>query len=221
MTSEPGDAPPIRPRGRMLPIGAALGAVVLLGCVGVLYGMKGPGKEGAVECRAAVSAKARLDPLVHGEMAALALLPTGRLVPALAFDGPNGEPKTLADFKGRTVLLNLWATWCIPCRKEMPALDRLQAKLGGPDFQVVAVNIDTARLDRPKAFLHETGVTSLPLYTDSTANVFQVLRADGQALGLPTTVLVDRNGCELGAMAGPAAWDSPDAEKLIEAAKQS
>ena len=220
MTQEPSAYRPA-PRPQRARIGVAAGAVAVLGSFGVLYGMRGLGKEGPTECRTTGSPHTRLDPLVHGEVAALALGSSGRLVPGLSFQGPDGQAKTLADFKGRTVLLNLWATWCIPCRKEMPALDRLQAKLGGPDFQVVAVNIDTARLDRPKAFLQDIGVANLPLYTDSTAKVFQVLRADGQALGLPTTVLVDKNGCELGVMAGPAEWDSPDAEKLIEAAKQS
>jgi thiol-disulfide isomerase/thioredoxin len=221
MTERTSPAPP-DPRRRWGRGGlAAVGLLVVFGGVVLLYGMGGIGKKAPAECRAAADTVARLDPLIHGEVAALALSRPVRLVPALSFAGPDGSPKTLADFKGRTVLLNLWATWCVPCRKEMPALDKLQAKLGGADFQVVAVNIDTARLDRPKAFLHDTGVTSLPLYTDATANVFQVLRQDGQALGLPTTLLVDRNGCELGAMAGPAEWDSPDAEKLIEAAKQS
>ena len=199
--------------------GAAL--VVLLGGAAVLYGTGGLRKETPAVCNGAVATVARLDPMIHGEVAALALSRPVRLVPALAFKDAEGKPKTLADFRGRTVLLNLWATWCVPCRKEMPALDRLQATLGGDDFQVVAVNIDTARLDRPKQFLADAGVTHLPLYTDSSAAAFQVLRSDGQALGLPTTLLIDRNGCQIGDLAGPAEWDSPEARALIEAAKQT
>ncbi len=203
-------------RVRALALGAPLGLVVVLGS---LYAMGTFGKATPVACQASAATAARLDTLVHGDVAALGLERDGRLAPALAFKGPDGASVTLADFKGRTVLLNLWATWCIPCRKEMPALDRLQAKLGGPDFQVVAVNIDTARLDGPKTFLHDAGVTALPLYTDPTAGVFQVLRTQDKALGLPTTILVDRNGCEIGSMAGPAAWDSADAQALLTAAK--
>jgi len=124
----------------------------------------------------------------------------------------------LADFRGRTVLLNLWATWCVPCRKEMPALDALQAKLGGDRFQVVAVNIDQRNLDKPKAWLEEVGIKRLGYYADPSAKVFQDLKAIGKAVGMPTTLLIDPNGCELGVLAGPAEWASDDAVKLIEAA---
>ena len=216
------DASPIPPaparKGRTSLL-AGLAILAVAAVLGVVYAMGGAGKAAPTACKDTPATAARLDPLARGEVAALALQHTARAVPALAFKAADGTPKTLADFKGRTVLLNLWATWCIPCRKEMPALDRLQAKLGGPDFQVVAVNIDTARLDRPKLFLADAGIAHLPLYVDSTAGVFQTLRTDGQALGLPTTLLVDPNGCEIGVMAGPADWGSADAEALIQAAK--
>jgi len=114
--------------------------------------------------------------------------------------------------------LNLWATWCVPCRKEMPALDALEGKLGNDKFQVVAVNIDTRNLDKPKAWLQEIGVKRLGYYADSSAKVFQDLKAVGRAFGMPTTLLVDAKGCELGVLAGPAEWASEDAIKLVEAA---
>jgi thiol-disulfide isomerase/thioredoxin len=116
------------------------------------------------------------------------------------------------------VLLNLWATWCVPCRKEMPALDALQRRLGGPGFEVVAVNIDTRDPDKPKAFLKEVGVDQLAYYADPDAKTFQDLKAIGHAFGMPTTLLVDPHGCELGTIAGPAEWASDDAVKLIQAA---
>ena len=116
------------------------------------------------------------------------------------------------------MLLNLWATWCVPCRKEMPALDALQAKLGSDKFEVVAVNIDTRNLDKPKTWLKEVGVKRLGYYADPSAKVFQDLKAIGKAFGMPTTLLVDPQGCELGTLAGPAEWASDDAVKLIEAA---
>ena len=130
----------------------------------------------------------------------------------------DGKALTLADFKGRTVLLNLWATWCVPCRKEMPALDRLQAKLGGPDFEVVAVNIDTRDPDKPRNFLKDANLTRLGYFTDDKAKVFQDLKSVGRALGMPTSVLVDGKGCEIATIAGPADWASEDAVKLISAA---
>jgi hypothetical protein len=100
----------------------------------------------------------------------------------------------------------------------MPALDKLEGKLGGPDFQVIALNIDTARLDRPKAFLNEVGVKNLTYYADPSADSFEALRVAGKALGLPTSLLIDARGCELSVIAGPANWDSDDAIKAIRAA---
>jgi thiol-disulfide isomerase/thioredoxin len=106
----------------------------------------------------------------------------------------------------------------VPCRKEMPALDNLQAKLGSSDFQVVAINIDTRDPAKPKAFLNDANLTRLDYFTDATAGVFQDLKSIGRALGMPTSVLVDGQGCEIGTIAGPAEWDSDDAIKLISAA---
>ena len=138
-------------------------------------------------------------------------------MPDLAFEDGNGNPKKLSDWRGKTVLLNLWATWCVPCRKEMPALDRLQAKLGSDKFQVVAVNIDTRDLDKPKTFLKEANLTRLGNFSDAKARVFQDLKSIGLALGMPTSVLIDGRGCRIGHIAGPAEWDSDDAVKLIRA----
>ena len=130
----------------------------------------------------------------------------------------DGQERRLSDWRGRTVLLNLWATWCIPCRKEMPALDALQAKLGGPAFEVVAINIDTRDPDKPKNWLKEAGINRLGYYADPSAKVFQELKVVGRALGMPTTLLVDPSGCEIATIAGPAEWASDDAVKLVTAA---
>jgi thiol-disulfide isomerase/thioredoxin len=157
---------------------------------------------------------------VHGEIAALTLALRPQPLPELSFSGPEGASASLADFKGRTILFNLWATWCVPCRQEMPALDRLQGLLGSKDFAVVAVNIDTARLDRPKAFLEEIGVKNLSFYADSSAAVLQALKREGRVLGLPTTILVGKDGCEIGTLAGPAQWDSQDALALLKAVQE-
>ena len=103
----------------------------------------------------------------------------------------------------------------------MPALDALEAKLGGPGFDVVAINIDTRDPEKPKAWLKEVGVERLPYYADPSAKVFQDLKLAGSAFGMPTTLLVDPAGCEIGALAGPAEWASEDAVKLIEALGRS
>jgi thiol-disulfide isomerase/thioredoxin len=169
-------------------------------------------------CKAAAELAKRLAPLARGEVAAIGIASEPKRLPELTFTGADGRPRALADFQGKTVLLNLWATWCVPCRKEMPALDALQGKLGSDTFEVVAVNIDTRNLDKPKTWLREVGITKLGYYADPSAKVFQDLKAIGKAFGMPTTLLVDAKGCELGALAGPAEWASDDAIKLIEAA---
>jgi len=138
-------------------------------------------------------------------------------VPNLAFKDAQGRDVTLADWRGRTVLLNLWATWCVPCRREMPALDALQAKLGGPDFEVVAINIDQRDPQKPRDFLERVGVTHLAYFTDESAQVFEALKTAGKAFGMPTTLIVDPKGCEIGDMAGPAEWSSDDGIKLVRA----
>ncbi|MGH6851352.1 MAG: thiol:disulfide interchange protein TlpA [Methylocella sp.] len=186
----------------------------------VLYGIEAPGSKEVAEnlaCPGAASTAARLKPLVHGEIAALTLATHPKPLPELSFATPEGTKASLADFKGRTVLLNLWASWCVPCRQEMPALDRLQGMRGSKDFTVVAVNIDTARPDRTQAFLRETGIKNLKLYTDNTEAIFQTLKQAGKVLGLPATILVGKDGCEIGTMAGPAQWDSEDALALLNA----
>jgi thiol-disulfide isomerase/thioredoxin len=201
---------------RPLLLGAA--AVALgLGAL-ALYGAGGAGNSAAGACRGAKAVAERLAPLARGEVAAVTVPKEPKPLPDLAFSGPDRQQKTLADYKGRTVLLNLWATWCAPCRQEMPALDKLQATLGGPDFEVVAVNIDTRNLDKPKAWLKEAGVERLAYYADPEAKVFQDLKRVGKAVGMPTTLLVDREGCELALLNGPAEWASEDALRLVRAA---
>ena len=169
-------------------------------------------------CTGAVDLATKLKPLAKGEVAAVTMAGKPLQLPDLTFADASGAPKKLSDFRGKTVLLNLWATWCVPCRKEMPALNNLQTKLGSKDFQIVAVNIDTRDAEKPKAFLADGKLTALDYFHDSSAKVFQELKSVGRALGMPTSVLVDGAGCEIGTIAGPAEWDSGDAVALIEAA---
>lgn len=147
----------------------------------------------------------------RGEVAALMPAHSARDLSGVSFDDANGRKVTIGAFAGRTVLLNLWATWCVPCRTEMPALDRLQAARGSPAFGVVPVNVDQLRLEKARAFFKDTGVLSLPYFSDSTDDILRAL--DSQ--GLPTTVLIGPDGCEIATMAGPAQWDSPEAVTVI------
>jgi thiol-disulfide isomerase/thioredoxin len=201
-------------------IGAVL-AGVLIGFV-VIYGIGGlkRGGGGDSACTGAVDLAKKLAPLAHGEVAALTMATAPLRLPDLSFEDADGKPKKLSDWRGKTVLLNLWATWCVPCRKEMPALDALQTRLGGKDFEVVAVNIDTRDPDKPRNFLKEANLTRLSYFNDQKAKVFQDLKHIGRALGMPTSVLVDSQGCEIATIAGPAEWASDDAVKLIKAAVQ-
>jgi thiol-disulfide isomerase/thioredoxin len=215
------ERPPSRPAAtRRIPF--AIGAVLIGAAIGFagVYGIGGLKRNatGDPACRPAVDLARKLAPLAHGEVAALTMATAPLRLPDLAFEDGDGKPKKLSDWRGRTVLVNLWATWCVPCRKEMPALERLQTNLGGPDFEVVAINIDTRDPEKPKDFLREANLTRLGYFSDQKAKVFQDLKGIGRALGMPTSVLVDGAGCEIATIAGPAEWDSADAIKLIKAA---
>ena len=217
--TDPQNAAPSHARKRLalVLLGGVVGvAVGLAGIYGIGRLMGNAGTDPA--CKGAVETARRIAPFARGEVAAVGVVKASKTLPPLAFKDASGAEKTLADWRGRTVLLNLWATWCVPCRKEMPALDALQARLGGPDFAVVAINIDTRDTDKPKTWLKDVGIEKLGYYADSSARVFQDLKAAGKAFGMPTTLLVDPSGCELAALAGPAEWASDDAVKLVTAA---
>jgi thiol-disulfide isomerase/thioredoxin len=201
----------------MILAGGIAGVVVgLAGVYGIATLTRNAGGDPA--CRSAVDLAKKLAPIARGEVAAVNVAKSPLRLPALTFQDASGKPLTLEHWRGRTVLLNLWATWCVPCRKEMPALDALEQRLGGPGFEVVAINIDTRDPDKPKAWLKEVGVQKLGYYADPAASTFQDLKAIGRAFGMPTTILVDPHGCEIATIAGPAEWASDDAIKLIKAA---
>lgn len=248
MTERPEDNPPAvtpadgpgkaRPRGRVALI---LTAAVILGAAAGLAGVYGigggqrnvvatapmsadPSPGGDAACAAASETGRRIAGLATGELAAFAPTLKPTRIPDLAFLDPQGQETRLAAVGGDGLkLVNIWATWCVPCRKEMPALDELQRELGsqkgeGRDFEVVAINIDTRDPAKPRTFMEETGIHDLALYTDPKAQSFQDLRAVGRGFGLPTTMLIDAQGCEIGHIAGPAEWAGPDALALIRAA---
>ena len=129
-----------------------------------------------------------------------------RPLPQLAFNNGDGKKISLADFRGKVVLLNVWATWCGPCRREMPTLDRLQAKLGSPAFEAVALSIDRAGPDAVRKFYREIEIKNLALYIDSKNKTTPTLGI----IGIPSTLLINREGQEVGRLVGPAEWDAPE-----------
>ena len=154
------------------------------------------------------------NPLSQGHVAAFVFRKAPEPVPDVKFQDGAGKELTLADWRGKVVLLNLWATWCLPCRKEMPSLDRLQKELGSDKFEVVAISVDRKGAAASKKFLDETQVERLALYVDATAR----LSSDLRVIGLPATLLLDTQGREIGRLLGPAEWDSEDAKRLIRSA---
>ena len=210
------------PAARILALAALAGLIA--GAAVVYVKESGSGNGAATEtaatdaCPLAAGKVAAIKPFLKGQVAAMSPAADPRPVAGLAFKGADGKDLTLADFTGKTVLLNLWATWCVPCREEMPALNALQKSAGNDRFEVVAVNIDTGGDEKPKAFLDETGVHDLGYYRDASMGVFNTLKKEGLAFGLPVTLLMDDKGCLISSMNGPAAWDSDDAKALIKAA---
>lgn len=175
------------------------------------------GAAGDPQCRAAARIAEAVEPLATGDMATFQTVEPADLT-ALPFDGKGEEARTLAALTGRVIVLNLWATWCAPCRVEMPMLAGLQETMGGDDFAVVAVSIDDKDVGRPQDFLQETNATALDYHREPTLTLFNSLRAAGLARGMPTTLLVGPDGCAAGVVHGLAEWDSPDAIHLVEAA---
>jgi thiol-disulfide isomerase/thioredoxin len=164
-------------------------------------------------CLAVVALMAVVGPVAAAPPQNFVLRDAPVSVPELQFTDGAGQPQTLADFRGKVVLLNVWASWCLPCRKEMPTLDRLQAALGGPDFEVVALSIARGGVDVVKKFYAENGIQHLAIHVDTAAKAnFELATA-----GLPTTLLIDRQGQEVGRLVGPAEWDAPDMVAFLKA----
>lgn len=172
----------------------------------------------ALACSSSTNTTKNLKSLTTGEVAAFLPAEKPLNLSELQFHDADGNLVTMGDLKG-TKLLNLWATWCAPCRKEMPHLDNLQRQAGGEDFNVIAVNMDRGEGNqKPLEFLEEIGVKDLAYFSDHTMKTFNDLRTKGKAPGLPSTILIGEDGCEIGTMFGPADWASPEAFELINAA---
>jgi thiol-disulfide isomerase/thioredoxin len=200
---------------------AAVAAVVGFAAVYVTFGRSDNAVRPTAETPSTISAGKQLalpsgpgsNTLSQGHMAAFVFKKEPEPLPETRFQDAKGTEKSLADWRGKVVLVNLWATWCAPCRKEMPALDRLQKELGSPKFEVVAISVDRTGLAGARKFLDETNVQNLALYADPTTKLSSALKA----VGLPITILLDTEGREIGRLVGPAEWDSEDAKRLIRA----
>ena len=193
----------------------ALSALIGFGAVYVTLGRpdNAPSQTAKLET-AQKEPAAAASPPTSGKLTAFVTRKTPEALPDIAFMNGAGELLKLSSFKGRTILLILWATWCAPCREEMPSLDRLQKAIGSDKFEVVALSLDRQGLEGSRKFLSDVKAANLKLYVDPTAKQGTVLKL----IGMPTTILIDKEGRELGRLAGPAEWDSDDAKKLVEAA---
>lgn len=174
---------------------------------------------GATQCDPQVVKAQKVDAAATGPLAAVTPTGTGRGYADLAFKDESGKPVTIADFKGKALLVNFWASWCVPCRAEMPALVAIQSKYDSDRFMMLPVNLDIGPggLDKARAFLVDEKLTSLPLYADSSFSAFDRLKSEAVSMGLPTTLLLDGKGCEIAVLQGPAEWDTPEGHAVIEA----
>lgn len=177
------------------------------------------GAGGSLACAAQPDIAAKINAAAIGELAALTPTATGRSYADMAFEDDTGRPLTLADFAGKPLLVNFWATWCVPCREEMPALNALSVGYQDEDFSVVPINLDlgTEGIIKAQKFLDAENLGNLPLYADPSFAAFDRLKKNAVAIGLPATLLLDGAGCEIAVLQGPAAWDSADGHKVVDA----
>ncbi len=159
-------------------------------------------------------AAGELSQLATGAMANFNAAPKPLPAPAIEFRDNQGQIQDLSVARGKVVLLNFWATWCGPCRREMPDLDALQANLGGPEFIVMAISSDRQGLEVIRKFYRQYKIKHLAVFNDKSSKATRAFKA----YGLPTSVLIDARGRELGRLVGPAEWNSEQAVALIKAA---
>ena len=173
----------------------------------------------AKECPVQKDAALDIDFASVGELAGLNPTGEGRGYSTLAFKDADGKAMDIADFKGKGLLVNFWASWCVPCREEMPALDELAAKYNSDDFMVLPINLDIGEdgLGKARKFLDDNKFAHLPLYADNTFAAFERLKQEAVTVGLPASLILDAKGCELAVLQGPAHWNTPDGYAVIDA----
>ena len=195
----------------------AAGVVIVAGSIAAWLMLGNAGT--ANECPVQAAAAQVIDAAAVGELAALNGTGEGRGYADLAFKDATGADRTVADFAGKALLVNFWASWCVPCREEMPALDAIAAQYNSDRFMVLPINLDIGAngLEKAQAFLEEGQFQNLPLYADNSFAAFERLKREAVAIGLPATLLLDPEGCELAVLQGPAEWHTPDGEAVIKA----
>ena len=198
------------PMRRLTILAAVTGSAIVLLVLGYEYGRQALFPASAVrEPAPAVQAGGSPDSVKPLE---LSVFDRPRDLPEIHFADDQGHQLTLGDFGGRVVLLNVWATWCVPCRKEMPTLDRLEARLGGRDFLVIALSIDREGVAPVNRFYQELKLENLGIYVDPSGKGSRALAIPG----VPTTLLIDRQGREVARKMGPAEWDGQEMISLVE-----
>lgn len=218
MTEQNNSKAKTKPTTRLL---IGLGICIVAAGIYVMNGGSGNQTIETSEVVASESVKKRaitIEASALGDVAGMLAVDEPLQVPTHQFIAPDGSSKSIADFKGKILLVNLWATWCAPCREEMPAISELQAQKSGADFDVLTINIDRGGREKPEGFLNEIGVDNLPLYQDASMGIFNNLKKQGIAFGLPVTMLLDEDGFILASMNGPAHWSGTDALNYIDAA---
>ena len=195
----------------------AAGVVIVAGSIAAWLTLGNAGTDN--ECPVQAAAAQVIDAAAVGELAALNGTGEGRGYADLAFKDATGADRTVADFAGKSLLVNFWASWCVPCREEMPALDAIATQYNSDRFMVLPINLDIGAngLEKAQAFLDEGQFQNLPLYADNSFAAFERLKREAVAIGLPATLLLDPEGCELAVLQGPAEWHTPDGEAVIKA----
>ena len=202
-------------RTRMM-VPVLIGALIAAFAATMFMGSE-PEKKQTASAPAASSSSTISKALITGQMKNFVLKTDLPALPEVPFRNGEDKEMKLSDWKGRVVMLNLWATWCAPCRHEMPSINRLQEEFGSDQFEVVALSVDRKGLSASAKFLEEVKASALKLYVDKTSDALQKLGV----IGLPATFLIDREGREIGRLLGPAEWDSDEAKALIKAALAS
>ena len=198
-----------------LPVAAVV--VVVAGSIAAWLVLGNAGT--ANECPLQPAAAQIVDAAAVGELAALNGTGEGRGYSDMAFRDEAGTAMSVADFGGKFLLVNFWASWCVPCREEMPALDAVATEFNSDKFMVLPVNLDIGEsgLEKAQDFLDEGQFQNLPLYADNSFAAFERLKREAVAIGLPATLLLDPEGCELAVLQGPAEWHGEDGKAVIEA----
>ncbi len=187
---------------------ATVGVLIGLIIIALAFVASRPKPETAVQAAAEVPASAAA---VAPEATPIVIHETPRPLPTTVFKDAADADQTLASFAGKVLVVNFWATWCAPCIKEMPTLDALEAKLGGPTFQVLAISQDRGGAAVAKPFADKNEWKNLAFYIEAAGKFAR----DAKLRGLPTSLIVDKSGQEVGRVEGDLDWDSPEVEKIL------